>query len=302
MKNLSLKIVSFYKLKLSVREKMIKKIVLSASSVVMLSAFGFSSIVGAVTGASTSSTASNGSAKVNKRCIPRMSGGSTSLTQMVTKKVLSLAIESALKSVAGAKNIQIPTPLTNTCEADNRLKYLKTITGGFEKNIANANEDILASVSQTKEIQTLQEEIAHKKKSLKEAEYRDSVVEDNTKLLKLIGKAKVKDRAKYSAAMGKLAIATPIMGYMVLGWDKEILEFAKDDIVWGLQHVKDLVTVASQLKTTISVLPTLTSLATSPLYNGKVDKNIAKRAANKAIKTDKKIASEAEAELNGLDS
>ncbi|MFK5882000.1 MAG: hypothetical protein QM482_07280 [Sulfurospirillum sp.] len=280
---------------------MIKKIVLSASSVVMLSAFGFGNIVGAVTGVKTDSTASNSSTK-DKHCIPRMSGGSTSLTQMVTKKVLSLAIESALKSVAGAKNIQIPTPLTNTCEADKRLKYLKTITGDFENNIANANEDILASVSQTKEIQILQEEIAHKKKSLKEAEYRDSVIEDNTKLLKLIGKAKIKDKAKYSAAMGKLAIATPITGYMVLAWDKEILEFAKDNMIWGIQHVSDLTTIASQLKTTISVLPTLTSLVTSPLYNGKVNKNIAKRAANKAIKTDKKIASEAEAELDGLDS
>jgi len=282
---------------------MLKKMVLCVSAVSMLSAFGLGDIASAVTGGSKQAPSqATHVAKKATNCIPRMAGGSPSFTQMVTKEVLSLAIESALKSVEGAENIKIPTPIKDTCEADKRLKYLQTITKSFQNNIANANEDILASVEKTKEIQTLEEEILHKKKSLDEAEYKESVVEDNSKLLELIKDAKVKDKAKYSAAMGKLAIATPITGYVAVAWDKEILEFAKDNMIWGIQNIGALKTMANQLKTTIMVLPTLTSLASSPLYNGKVDKKIAKEAAKRSIKADKKIASEAEAELDELDS
>lgn len=280
---------------------MLKKLVLSASAVSLVFAFGLGDIVGAASGGNAKTKGTNAQ-KQHSKCIPRMSGGSTSFTQMVAEKVLSLAIENALKSVEGAENIKIPARIKDTCEADKRLKYLQVLTKNFENNIANANEDILASVEQTKEIQTLQEEILHKKKSLSEAEYKDSVVEDNSKLLKLIKNAKVKDKAKYSAAMGKLAIATPINGYAAVAWDKEILEFAKDNMIWGLKNISSLKTMASQLTTTIKILPTLTKLTTSPLYNGRVDKKIAKRAAKASIKSDKKIAKSAESELDELDS
>ncbi len=280
---------------------MYKKVVLVVSSAIMLNAFGLSSLVGAVSGSGASATHSSNSG-TKSRCIGRNAGGSTSLLQMATKKLLSIAVESALEKAVGVKGLKLPTPMQNTCEADARLKYLEKISGTFQDNIDEANRDILASVKQTKAIQTLQEEIAQKKKSLSEAEYKESVVEDNSKLLALIKNAKVKDKKKYSAAMGKLAIATPITGYMVLGWDKEILEFAKDNMVWGLQHVSAIKTIASQLTTTVKVLPSLTSLATSPMYNGKVDKKIAKIAAKKAIKADKKVAADAAAELDEMDS
>lgn len=280
---------------------MLKKLVLSVSAASLLCAFGLGDIVNAASGNSNQKKDTN-IQKQHSKCIPRMAGGATSFTQMVTEKVLSLAIEEALKSVEGAKNIKIPTKIKDTCEADKRLKYLQTLTKNFEDNIANANEDILASVEQTKEIQTLQEEILHKKKSLSEAEYKESVVEDNSKLLDLIKNAKVKNKAKYSAAMGKLAIATPINGYAAVAWDKEILEFAKDNMIWGLQNVGALKTIATQLTTTIKILPALTSLTTSPMYNGKVDKKIAQKAAKASIKSDTKIAAAAEAELDELDS
>jgi len=280
---------------------MLKKVVLSIATASMLCAFGFGDIVDAVSGGSKQKEATNAPAQVSK-CIPRMSGGNPSFTQMVTEQVLSLVIGEALKSVEGAENIKVPTRIKDTCEADKRLKYLQTLTKSFGDNIANANEDILASVEKTKEIQTLQEEILHKKKSLDEAEYKESVIEDNSKLLKLIENAKVTDKAKYSAAMGKLAIATPITGYTVVAWDKEILEFAKDNMIWGIQNVGSLKTMGTQLIETVQILPTLTSLATSPMYDGKVDKKIAKAAAKTAIKSDEKIASAAEAELDELDS
>ncbi len=232
-------------------------------------------------------------------CIPRSGGGSPSFTQMITQKVVSLAIEAALKEINGDANVQVPQKIMDTCSADKRLAYLKTLTEDFSKGIDNANKDILASVEQTKEVQKLQAQIDHKTKTLDEAEYNEGVTEDNTKMLALMKNAKVIDKAKYSAAMGKLAIATPINGYMVVGWDKEILEFAKDNPMWGIQNVMAVKDVASQLMTVIEVLPTLSSLATSPLYDGRVDPEIAKAAGASQMKTDKEVAANAEAE-NGF--
>jgi hypothetical protein len=232
-------------------------------------------------------------------CIARNAGGSASFTQMITEKVVSLAINSALESVTGNKEVKIPAKITNTCEADKRLAYLKKLTEDFSKDIDSANQDILASVEQTKEVQKLQAEIDHKKKTLDEAQYNGGVTEDNEKTLALIKDAKIIDKKKYSAAMGKLALATPISGYMIVGWDKEILEFAKDNMIWGIQNVGAIKDVASQLTTTIKVLPTLASLTTSPLYDGRVDQTIAKKEAAKAIKDDAAVAAKAEEE-NGF--
>ena len=232
-------------------------------------------------------------------CVPRMSGKSPSLTQMITQKVVAIAIEAALKKVAGDANVQVPEKIMDTCAADKRLAYLQTLTKDFSKGIDNANKDILASVEQTKEVQKLQAQIDHKKSTLDEAEYNEGVTEDNEKMLALMKDAKVVDKEKYSAAMGKLAIATPINGYMVVGWDKEILEFAKDNPVWGIKNVGAVKDIGSQLMTVIEILPTLSSLATSPLYDGRVDPAIAKAAGEEQMKTDKEVAAKAEEE-NGF--
>jgi len=291
---------------------MIKNILISSAAVFMLAgciptsqltnvASSMSSLTGnkALTAASTvqSATTKDNSAT---GCIPRMSGGSTSFTQMITQKIVTLAIESALEKVSGNANVQVPTKIMDTCTADKRLAYLQKLTKDFSKNIDNANKDILASVEQTKEVQKLQAQIDHKKKTLDEAEYNEGVTQDNEEMLKLIKDAKIIDKEKYSAAMGKLAISTPLNGYMILGWDKEILEFAKDNMLWGIQNVGAVKDVASQLTTTIKVLPTLASLTTSPLYNGRVDEDIAKKAGEAQIKTDKEIA-EKVAQDNGFE-
>ena len=248
---------------------------------------------------SLASTPSEESARLAAGCIPRMSGGSTSFTQMITDKVVTLAIEAALKEVAGDANVQVPSKIMDTCIADKRLAYLQSLTKEFSNVIDTANKDILASVEQTQEVQKLQAQIDHKKKTLDEAEYNEGVTEDNEKMLVLMENAKVVDKEKYSAAMGKLAIATPINGYMIIGWDKEILEFAKDNIVWGMKNVGAVKDVASQLMTVIEVLPTLSSLATSPLYDGRVDPDIAKQAGADQMKEDEEVAKLA-AEDNGF--
>lgn len=259
-----------------------------------------SSATGMATSAAVDASTQAAQASVPGNCVGRMNGGSTSFTQMVTEKVVTYAIDSALENVSDNKHVKIPKEITNTCEADKRLAYVKELTKNFNNDLDNANKDILASVEQTKEIQKLQEEMTHKKKTMDEAEYNEGVTEDNTKTLELIKDAKIVDKAKYSAAMGKLALATPINGYMIVGWDKEILEFAKDNMVWGVKNVSALKEVASQLTGIVKVLPTLASLTTSPLYDGRVDEDIAKKASKEAIKKDEEIAKAAEEE-NGFD-
>jgi len=86
---------------------------------------------------------------------------------------------------------------------------------------------------------------------------------------------------------------------MVIGWDKEILEFAKDNPIWGIENVGAVKDVASQLMTVIEVLPTLSSLATSPLYDGRVDPEIAKQAGADQMKADEEIIAKTEKE-NGF--
>ncbi|MDF1875241.1 hypothetical protein JHD48_05810 [Sulfurimonas sp. SAG-AH-194-I05] len=290
---------------------MIKKILISATAALVLTGCNAAQLQQVASGvmsqrtqqtqpATTSLAAAKTAAQARKKgCVARSAGGSPSFTQMITQKVLELAINAALESAAGDNKVQVPAKIMDTCQADQRLAYLKALTLNFSQDIDNANKDILASVEQTKEVQKLQAQIDHKKKTLDESEYNDGVTQDNEKTLDLIKDAKIIDTAKYSAAMGKLAIATPITGYMIVGWDKEILEFAKDNMVWGLKNISVLKDVGSQLKTTITVLPTLASLTTSPLYNGRVDESIAKEAAEAEIKDDKEVAAKAEAE-NGF--
>jgi len=288
---------------------MIKKIIISGIAILVLGGCNSAQLTDAMnsaTGASNSSKstiptlaekASETTSKVG--CIPRASGGSTSFTQIITQKIVTMAIESALKEVAGDTNVQVPERIMDTCIADKRLAYLLSITKDFSKGIDTANQDILASVEQTKEVQKLQAQIDHKKNTLDEAEYNEGVTEDNEKMLALMENAKVVDKKKYSEAMGRLAIATPITGYMIAGWDKEILEFAKDNISWGIKNVGAIKDIASQLITVVEVLPALTSLASSPLYDGRVDPEIAKAAGESQMKTDKEIVAKAEEE-NGF--
>lgn len=287
---------------------MIKKILISTAAILILGGCNAAQLTevasGALSNATAPSTTTAKSVSTNGAlpagCIPRNGGGSTSFTQMVTEKLVSIAINSALESTVGDNNIKAPAKIMDTCTADKRLAYVKTLTDKFAGYIDQANKDILASVEQTKEVQKLQEEIAHKEKTLEEAEYNEGVTKDNAKTLELIENATIVDKKKYSEAMGKLAIATPTIGYVIVGWDKEILEFAKDNMVWGVSNVGSVTDVGSQLMTTMEVLPALASLTTSPLYDGKVDEDVAKKAAEKSIKEAKEVEAAAAAE-NGFD-
>ena len=261
------------------------------------SAMGSSSATSAAT--TSSLAAANGGAALAKGCVPRMSGGSASFTEMITEQLVNAAIEAALKEVVGDQNIVIPTKIMDTCTADKRLAYVKSITRDFAIGVDEANRNILASVEQTQEIQKLQAQMDHKKKTLSEADYYEEIADDNEQMLILMENAKVTDTAKYSAAMGELAIATPATGYTIVGWDKEILEFAKDNIAWGIKNVGSVTDLGSQLSTMVQILPTLASLTTSPLYDGRVDEAIAKKAGEAQIKSDEEIAAKAEAE-NGF--
>ena len=258
-----------------------------------------SSLSGASSTAKTTSAVATNGTTLQKGCIPRMSGGTPSFTEMITKALVNAAIESALKEVIGDQNIKIPVKIMDTCTADNRLAYVKQITKEFAIGVDQANRDILASVEQTQEIQKLQAQMDHKKKTLEEADYYEEIADDNEQMLILMQSARVTDKAKYSKAMGELALATPATGFTILGWDKEILEFAQDNISWGISNVGSVTDLASQVSTLAQILPTLASLTTSPLYDGRVDKDVAEAAGKAQIKSDEEVAAKAEAE-NGF--
>lgn len=253
-------------------------------------------LVGSNAGSMLASTAGSVD-KTNRNCIPRMSGGSVGFMGMASKLILTPLLESAIKEATGVEDMKLPTPITNTCDADNRLVYLKKITDNFSNSLDDINSDIASSLVQTKKIQEFQSLIDQRKRTVNEADL-DGAVENNEKLLLLVKDAKVKDKAKYSAAMGKLALATPARMIEIIGWDKEIAEFSKDNMVWGIKNVSSVKDILSQLTSFTSIVPTVTSLTSSPMYKGRVDKNIALKASKQAIKDNKEVAQEAENEMD----
>jgi len=280
----------------------LKKIIVTVSlmSTAVLNA-GFMDIASGaldtVSGSAKEATKTEGSN--NAKCIPRDAGGSASFTQMITKKILTVAIDEALKSMTGDKSIESPRPIMDTCEADKRLVYLTKLTNDFNGVIVEANKDIDASLDKMQKIQKLEAQADHVKETEKTTDFDpDADIDEMTKnTLALASQYKIKDKELYSKAMGKMAISTPISGYLVVGWDKEILEFAKDNIVWGIQNVTALKDVASQAVTTMQVLPTLATLATNPLYDGRVDKSVAKKAAAAQTKSSEQLAKLAEKDV-----
>jgi len=275
----------------------LKKIIVATSlmSAVILNA-GFMDIVSGATDIVSGATKTESKGTGDAQCIPRMSGGSASFTEMITKQVISIAIDKALQSMTGDKSIESPRPIMDTCEADKRLVYLNKLTTDFNGVVVGANEDIDASLDKMQKIQKLEAQAEHVKETEAATDFDpDADLDDMTKnTLALASQYKIKDKELYSQAMGKLAISTPISGYLVIGWDKEILEFAKDNIVWGIQNVSALTDVASQAVTIMGVLPTLATLATNPLYDGRVDKSVAKKAAKAQTKSSKELAKIAE--------
>lgn len=245
------------------------------------------------TGVATRSAITETAQQSKVGCIPRSGGGSTSFTQMVTEKVVEFAINSALEEMVGNADIKVPKRINDTCEADAVLAYITKQSAQFQSDIRQADKDILASLEQTKEIQHLRAQMEHKEAEAEGAE-ASVIIGGDDESKKLIENATIKDKEMYSKAMGKLAIATPVSGYVLIGWDKEILEFAKDNMPWGIENVMALKDVASQVGTTLEVLPALGSLVTSPLYDGRVDKSVAEEAAQEEIKSNEEAAAEAE--------
>lgn len=241
-------------------------------------------MLGSLTGAAPAETTKEVTATkvANTNCIPRMGGGSISTWSMVSKMALTPLIESAIQEATGMKDLKIPTPILNTCEADARLKYVDTVTNNYYQNLNDVNNKILDALEDTKEVRELRAELAENETVSEKAALNDGIAEQNEKILDHIESAKVKDKQKISEAWGMFMTAVPKNTALIVGWDKEIAEFAKDNLPWAIKNIGAVKTALSQVKT-LAMVASNGKTAMDKLIT-RNDITIDKKSADKAAK------------------
>lgn len=272
-----------------------KKMVIITSTMAILMSGCMNQALQVVNSGGAGQLASGAVSGGNGKCIPRMGGGSASMMDMATKFILNPLIEEAIQDATGIDDLKMPAKIMDTCEADKRLTYIKVITDNYTKSMTDINDDLLASLKQTKKIQDMQVQIDNRNKNREEADL-EGAIKDNEAILEIMKDATIQDKAKYSAALGKIVIASPVRIGELIGWDKEIVEFSKDNIVWAIQNVESVKDIIFQIGVVADIVPTVYALKDSPLYEGRVDKDIAEKAAKELIKSDKEVADDAEFE------
>lgn len=241
----------------------------------------------------TDSTKATGVANLKKGCFPRMGGGSVSLFDLVKKKSIEFAVDKALEGMEGMENVKLPAKILDTCEAEERLSYIKQMNENLLNNVDKSNRKLASSVEQTKEIQKLQAEMDHNKKNLEKAEYLAGVTDNTDEILRLVKKGKILNKKMFSESMGYLGKAATKNASLLVLWDKEILEFSKDTIPWALKNISEVKTIATQVTSLVKISRTGTNLVQSKFYNGRVDKKVADTVAKNSILSSDKVASKA---------
>lgn len=230
----------------------------------------------------------------NRHCIPRMGGGNVSWMDMATKLILSPLIESAIKEASG-EDIKFPAKLMNTCEADDKLKYVTALTNQYYDNLNMVNTKILEALEENDEIKNLKAEMADQKAKEDRADINDGIEAHTTKMLELLETAKVKDEKKVNEAWGIFTKTTSLYTPTLLGWDKEIAEFGKDNFPWAIQNFGAVKLVVQQIGIIVPILKNgsgaFEKLATS--NNITLNKKEAELAAAKIkVPTEEELASE----------
>ncbi|MEA2110932.1 MAG: hypothetical protein U9P71_02670 [Campylobacterota bacterium] len=234
-----------------------------------------------------------------QNCIPRLTGASVGFMDMAKEKLLSYAIESAMASIIDMKDIQMPAKITNTCEADMRLKYVETISNRYFANLGTVNEKILEAMEQTEEVKKLRAEIADIKAVGDKAALNEGIVEQTDKIVAMAETAKIVDSEKVSEAWGIVFQSAPKYTALLIGWDKEIADFAKDNLPWAIKNFGGLKSLLVQMET-VALLATngkdaFTKLATS--NNIEIDEKVAAAAAKEMQKGDQQVLDESKQEF-----
>jgi len=250
----------------------------------------------AVSGATSNAAASSATKSANGNCIPRNAGGAVSMFDMVKEKLISAAITKALESIDGMKDVKIPKKITNTCEADARLKYVETISNRYYENLNTVNVKILKALEQTDEVKKLLADIEDANSTSDKAALNEGIAEQTEKITKMMETAKAKDSKRISEAQGIFFTSVPKYTALLAGWDKEIAEFAKDNLPWAIKNFSGVKNVVTQLKT-IATIGVNSKNALNKLItnnNLKINKKIAKKAAKKMEREDKLVIQKSE--------
>ncbi len=223
-----------------------KKTLLAVSTITILMTGCSSQLANMATGAAGGAIAGTSSDGKNTICLPRMGGGSVGMMDMATKLVLNPLIESAIKDATG-DDIKLPPKLLNTCEADQGLKYVKTITNQFYTNVSEIDKKILEALEENDEVIKLKTELADMLAMEDKADQTEGLEEIHKKIDLLIADAKNVDSKKISEASGIATKTASLYLPVIIGWDKEIAEFSKDNMVWAIKNISDVKTLFSQI-------------------------------------------------------
>lgn len=197
-----------------------------------------------------SSAPAGGASQLGKVCIPRMGGGSVSTMDMATKFILNPLIESAIKDATG-EDVKMPPKLLNNCEADKGLQYVKDITNQFYVNVAEIDKKILEALEENDVIIKLKTELADMLAMEDKADQTEGLAKIHEKIEKEIENASNVDSKKISEASGIAAKTVSLYIPLIIGWNKEIAEYSKDNIVWAVKNVGEVKTLFSQITTLV---------------------------------------------------
>jgi hypothetical protein len=204
------------------------------------------------TNSQAANLASGNATTENKNCVPRMGGGSVSMFDMASKLVLNPLIESAIEEASGEK-VKIPAKLLSTCEADEKLKYVEALTNRYYDNLNLASTKFINSMEETAKVRQYKAEMADQKGMEDKADNIEGKQENLEKMFALMETAKIKDKKLFSEASGIFTKTTTLFTPQLLGWDKEIAEFSKDNLVWGVKNISALKTLLTQVGTIAKV-------------------------------------------------
>ncbi len=234
--------------------------------------------------------------KSNKVCMPRMATGQVNMTSLLTKQMFNLLVTQALKNIEGMKDVQLPKKIMDTCEADARLKYIESISNRYFQSLNIVNKKILEALEETKEINQLKADMKDRKNIQNQAQLNVGIAENTAKIQEIMKNTKVKDAKKISEAQGIFLKSFPKYTALLIGWDKEIAEFGKDNILWAIKNFTSLKILLTQLKTVVVVGTTAKSSISKVITNSniKIDTRAANRAAKNMMQDEKKLIAKSE--------
>lgn len=218
------------------------------------------------------------------KCIDRNAGGDISWTDKIAKIALEEVMDTAAKEILTVKSLKLPKKITNTCDADKRLQYAEKMGKHLEKQTKDALTDVYACYD------------SHTDAKKTKSEIQEASISETADDLEKVVKTTTDTGAKKCAA-GAAGALKGLTGYAgtVVGWDKELIDFGKDNFPWALKNSSLLKNVLGSAKDISVGVGTIGGSIVQPIWAGLTpyDKKKAKKEQAKATKdmknTDKNV-------------